>query len=139
MTTPNPVDALMKLVEATKAIIECDDAAKSAHGNPNANLNGYGLVDLFDCVGHHLGAGPHKQQPYRSNSLNAALEDARAAVEASARALAAAPAPSELQESVRWKQLVHMVERGVTPEILVDWINHPNRLDYAAKLRAEHG
>lgn len=61
------------------------------------------------------------------------------AVEASARALAAVPAPSELQESVRWKQLVHMVERGVTPEILVDWINHPNRLDYVAKLRAEHG
>jgi len=59
-------------------------------------------------------------------------------IEASARALAAVPA-AEVQESVRWKQLVHMVERGVAPEILVDWINHPNRLDYAAKLRAEHG
>ncbi|WP_439606824.1 hypothetical protein [Hydrogenophaga sp.] len=63
---------------------------------------------------------------------------AYAAVESSARALAAVPA-AEVQESVRWKQLVHMVERGVEPEILVDWINHPDRLDYAAKLRAEHG
>jgi len=65
-------------------------------------------------------------------------EEALDAIEASARALAAVPA-AEVQESVRWKQLVHMVERGVAPEILVDWINHPDRLDYAAKLRAEHG
>jgi hypothetical protein len=70
-------------MEALKAIIQCDDDAKAAHGFPGANLNGYGLVDLFDSVGHHFGAGPHKQQPYRSNSLNAALEDGRAALRAS--------------------------------------------------------
>lgn len=68
------------LLEALKAIIECDDDAQNAHGKLGANLNGYGLVDLFDCVGHPFGSGDHRQQPYRSNHLEAALADARAAV-----------------------------------------------------------
>ena len=80
----------------------------------------------------------HNHRTMPRSTTSPAFDAARAAVEASARALAAVPA-AEVQESVRWKQLVHMVERGVAPEILVDWINHPNRLDYAAKLRAEHG
>jgi hypothetical protein len=72
--TPGP------LLAALQAIIKCDDDARAAHGNPRANLNGYGLVDLFDCVGHPFGAGEHRLQPYRSNELDAALTDARAAI-----------------------------------------------------------
>lgn len=65
---------------ALRAIIQMDDDAIAAHGKPGANLNGYGLVDLFDCVNHPFGSGEHKQQPYRSNQLNAALSDARVAL-----------------------------------------------------------
>lgn len=68
------------LLAALQSIIKCDDDARAARGNPRANLNGYGLVDLFDCVGHPFGAGEHRLQPCRSNELDAALTDARAAI-----------------------------------------------------------
>lgn len=67
-------------IEVLKEIVKMDDDARAAHGKPGANLNGVGLVDLFDCVGHPFGSGEHKQQPYRSNQLEAALADARAVI-----------------------------------------------------------
>jgi hypothetical protein len=70
-------DAMRK---ALLAILQCDDDARAAQGKAGAGLNGYGLVDLFDSVGHPFGAGLHKQQPYRSVSLDAAIEDARRAI-----------------------------------------------------------
>lgn len=66
--------------EALKEIIRMDDDARDAYGKPGANLNGVGLVDLFDEVNHPFGSGKHKQQPYRSNQLEAALSDARDAL-----------------------------------------------------------
>lgn len=69
-----------RLVSALREIIQMDDDAIAAHGKPRANLNGYGLVDLFDIVDHPFGSGEHKQQPCRSNQLEAALSDARAAL-----------------------------------------------------------
>lgn len=71
-----------QLRDALARLIEMDDDAKSAAGKPGANLNGLGLVDLFDCVGHPFGVGEHKQAAYRSNQLEAALTDARAALAA---------------------------------------------------------
>lgn len=73
-------DVNTELLEALKRIVEMDDDAREAHGKPGANLNGLGLVDLFDCVGHPFGSGEHKQQPYRSNQLEVALTDARTAI-----------------------------------------------------------
>lgn len=58
-------------------IIQMDDDAKAAKGK-TGGLNGLGLVDLLDCVSHPFGVGEHKQQPYRSCGLEAALQDARA-------------------------------------------------------------
>jgi hypothetical protein len=78
------------IIEALVAIIRMDDDAKKAHGNPRSNLNGYGLVDLFDCVNHPFGSGEHKQKPYRSVQLETALSDARAAI---AAAQSADPCP----------------------------------------------
>lgn len=74
------IQAHRELLGALKKLIQQDDEAAAAKGRPGANMNGYGLVDLFDCVGHPFGAGEHKQQPYRSNNLHAALMDARAAI-----------------------------------------------------------
>jgi len=103
-TQAHAIELYDALVDALKAIIECDDEAKSAHGYPDANLNGYGLVDLFDCVGHHFGAGPHKQQPYRSNSLNAALHDARAALATQQEAQPQAePARGDKEDAERYR------------------------------------
>jgi hypothetical protein len=66
--------------EALAAIIKMDDDALSANGKSGANLNGYGLVDLFDHIDHPFGSGKHKQQPCRSNQLEMAMADARAAL-----------------------------------------------------------
>lgn len=74
------VFAAADTLAALKRLIEVDDDARNAHGKPGANLNGLGLVDLFDCVDHPFGVGAHKQQPYRSINLEVALVDARAAV-----------------------------------------------------------
>lgn len=71
-------DAIVALSEALESLLECDADAVSARGKPKANLNGVGLVDLFDHVGHPFGVGPNKQQPGRSVSLAMALDDARA-------------------------------------------------------------
>lgn len=68
------------MLEALKYLVQQDDDAIAAHGKPGANLNGVGLVDLFDCVDHPFGVGKHKQQPYRSNNLDFALTEARAAI-----------------------------------------------------------
>lgn len=85
---------LVDFLDAAKAIVKCDDDARAARGKPDANLNGYGLVDLFDVVDHPFGAGEHKQQPYRSNHLDVALTDLRAM-------LAAAPASPDTKEQGR--------------------------------------
>lgn len=74
------VDINADVLEALKRIVEMDDDARSAAGKPGANLNGFGLVDLFDCVGHPFGSGKHKQHPYRSCQLEAAMTDARAVI-----------------------------------------------------------
>ena len=69
-----------ELLEALKRIIEMDDDAASAKGKLGANMNGYGLVDLFDIVNHPFGSGDHKQSPCRSVQLEVALTDARAVI-----------------------------------------------------------
>lgn len=69
-----------ELLAALKGIIQQDDDAARAKDKPGANLNGVGLVDLFDCVGHPLGVGEHKQSPYRSVNLDVALQDARVVI-----------------------------------------------------------
>jgi hypothetical protein len=74
-------DPSTRLAAAIRMILECDDDAKGAAGK-GGNLNGYGLVDLFDSVGHPFGSGKHKQQPYRSNHLEVAIADARSALAA---------------------------------------------------------
>lgn len=38
----------------------------------------------------------------------------------------------------RWQQLEHMYSKGATANTLGHYIGRPERLDYAAKLRAEH-
>jgi len=40
--------------------------------------------------------------------------------------------------AARWQQLEHMYSKGATANTLGHYIGRPERLDYAAKLRAEH-
>lgn len=97
-----PVGAAM---DALRRILKCDTDAKRARGNPRANLNGVGLVDMFDSVGHIMGVGPHKLQPYRSAELDAALTNAYAALTPPAatalQQASASPCLNELVDSMR--------------------------------------
>jgi len=72
-----------RMREALENILRCDDEAREAAGIEGATLNGYGLVDLFDVLDHPFGSGAHKQSAYRSNDLNNALSNARAALKSS--------------------------------------------------------
>lgn len=65
------------VLDVLQRILKCDSDAAAAAGKPNANLNGFGLVDLFDHVGHPFGVGKHMQRPGCSVELAQVLEEAR--------------------------------------------------------------
>lgn len=69
-----------RLEGALRAILRMDDDARAAKDKPGASLNGLGLTDMFDCVGHPFGTGEHKQAAYRSVGLEVAITDARSAL-----------------------------------------------------------